>query len=142
MIPIFLSVYFWHLKNIFSPQCGCPMIQKQLNLVKEWRKYWKLFNDKHMFGDGWFNLTSLSLFFEKFHTNANNKTNKTNKLWHISTLGPVNWEKIANFQIYIYIYFYFIFFLENKEKISLPPLFFLVCQISHKCEKWNFWLHI
>jgi hypothetical protein len=26
----------------------------QLNLVKEWPKYWKVFNDRYMFGDGQF----------------------------------------------------------------------------------------
>jgi hypothetical protein len=49
--PLLLSGYFWHSKNIFSLQCGCPMIQKQLNLVKKWEKYWKLIDDKHMFGN-------------------------------------------------------------------------------------------
>jgi len=52
-----------------------------------------------VFGDSLFNLTSIFLFVEKFHTNANNNNRKkTNKLWHISTLGPVIEKKIANFQ--------------------------------------------
>jgi hypothetical protein len=29
-----------------------PMTQKSLNLVKALRKYWKMFDDKYMFGDG------------------------------------------------------------------------------------------
>ncbi len=46
------------------------------------------------------------------------KKKKTNKLWHISTPGPVIEKKIANFQIFIYL-----FVLENKEKLSTSPFF-------------------
>jgi hypothetical protein len=30
------------------------MTQKLLNLIKEWRKYWNMFNDKQVFDDGQF----------------------------------------------------------------------------------------
>jgi hypothetical protein len=30
------------------------MTQKSLNLVNRWEKYWKMFDDKVMFGDRWF----------------------------------------------------------------------------------------
>ncbi len=30
------------------------MTQKSFNLVKDWRKYWKVLNDKYVFSDGWF----------------------------------------------------------------------------------------
>jgi hypothetical protein len=40
---------FWHSKNIYRP----TMTQKLLNLVNRWEKYWKMFNDRVMFGDRW-----------------------------------------------------------------------------------------
>ncbi len=61
----------------FLASNACPMIQKQLNLVKEWGKYWKLFDDKHMFGDGWFNLTSLSSFFWEISHKCKQQQKKT-----------------------------------------------------------------
>jgi len=33
-----------------------PMTQKSLNLIKKWKKKWKLFDDKYVFGDGLFYL--------------------------------------------------------------------------------------
>jgi hypothetical protein len=61
------------------------------------------------------------------------KKNKTNKLWHISTPGPVIEKKIANFQIYIYIYIYnsfihlfisiFSFSRKQRKTLSTGPFF-------------------
>jgi hypothetical protein len=42
------------------------MIQKLLNLVKEWGKYWIIFNDKYIFSDGWFYPTLLQFLMWQF----------------------------------------------------------------------------
>jgi hypothetical protein len=36
-----------------------PVTQKSLNLAKKLGKYWKMFNDKYMFDDGLFYLSSI-----------------------------------------------------------------------------------
>ncbi len=115
-------------KNICSLQFGCSIIKKQLNLVKEWGKYWKLFDDKYMFGDGWFNLTSLFFFLRNFTQMQTTKPkNKTNKLWHISTPGPIIEKKIGKFQIYIYIYIIYLVIYSRKQRKTLYQPFFSWC---------------
>ncbi len=58
---ILFLLCFLHCSSTFDTQrtfvtlqFTCPMTQKSLNLVKALRKYWKIFDDKYMFGDGWF----------------------------------------------------------------------------------------
>jgi hypothetical protein len=38
-------------RTFIALQFGGAMTQKLLNLVKEWQKYWKMFDDKYMFSD-------------------------------------------------------------------------------------------
>jgi len=40
--------------------------KKSLNLMKKWGKYWKVFNDKYMYDNGWYYLTPIHLHFQNF----------------------------------------------------------------------------
>jgi hypothetical protein len=40
--------------------------KKSLNLMKKWGKYWKVFNDKYVYGNGWYYLTHIHLYFQNF----------------------------------------------------------------------------
>jgi hypothetical protein len=41
-------------RTFVAPQFAHPMTQKLLNLAEELIKYWKLFSDRYLFGDGRF----------------------------------------------------------------------------------------
>jgi hypothetical protein len=53
-------------RTFVTLQFAGPMIQKLLNLVKEWGKYWTIFNDKYIFSDGWFYPTLLQFLMWQF----------------------------------------------------------------------------
>jgi hypothetical protein len=38
-------------RTFVSLQFACPLTQNSFNLVKEWGKYWKVFDDRYLFGD-------------------------------------------------------------------------------------------
>jgi hypothetical protein len=48
-----LLLYFDAQRTSVALQFASPMTQKSLDLVKEWEKYWNVFNDKYvlMMGD-------------------------------------------------------------------------------------------
>jgi hypothetical protein len=51
------------LKRTFvALQFVCPITQNPLNLVKEWGKYWKVFDERYLFGDGWIVITSSKVY--------------------------------------------------------------------------------
>jgi hypothetical protein len=45
-------------RTFVALQFVCPITQNPLNLVKEWGKYWKVFDERYLFGDGWSTLHS------------------------------------------------------------------------------------
>jgi hypothetical protein len=55
------------LRTFLAFKFAYPMTQKLFNLVKEWKKYWKMFGDRYMFVDGQFYFTSLRMGFWFFH---------------------------------------------------------------------------
>jgi hypothetical protein len=48
----YMLFYFWCTKKFAALQFVHPITQNSLNLVKELKIYWKMFNDKYMFDDG------------------------------------------------------------------------------------------
>jgi len=51
-----IAPLLWHLNKTCSHLIYASMSQKSLNLIKKWKKCWKLFDDRYVFGDGLFYL--------------------------------------------------------------------------------------